>query len=53
MPQLLLGSERWQFWHRVGNCVARRGDNVMVAAQAILEQLEPPHIVSWVIAGDH
>lgn len=27
----------------LGNCVARRGDSEVVAAQAILEQLEPPH----------
>lgn len=27
------------------NCVARRGDSRVVAAQAIPEQLEPPHIV--------
>lgn len=29
----------------LGNCVARRGDSGVVAAQAILKQPEPPHIV--------
>lgn len=31
---------------QLGNCVARRGNSGVVAAQGILEQLEPPHIVS-------